>query len=161
MVAGTIQATRRSIALTHPGSVYSVHFFCPQDPRTSFDLLYRAQMAALYPLSRCFVSVDGKGFHPTPELVAATKTIFVACDLEDDSVWCAADWRGFWMEVYHRDPSEKEARELQECGLYGASEPRLLQWFFELTANGKGDSLWAVLRAFGYQGDLRLSELRD
>merc|ERR1712032_1096254 len=96
----------RKLAARHLGSVYSVHFFCPAHPQSSFDLLYRAQMASLYPLSRCFSATDGKALKPAVALLAAARSIFIACDLEADSAWCSADWCFFWTKVYERKPSE-------------------------------------------------------
>jgi len=137
------------------GHVYAVHFFCPQDPQGCFDLLYRAQMSALYPLGRCFTALGQGSWGPTPALLAAVRAIFLTCDVDDDNAWAAGDWEAFWRAVYGRPPSEEEAQELESSGLLGASEDRLAQWFLELVASGRGDALWACLRAFGYDGLLR------
>mmetsp|Transcript_64866 Transcript_64866/g.180577 ORF Transcript_64866/g.180577 Transcript_64866/m.180577 type:complete len:357 (-) Transcript_64866:44-1114(-) len=142
-------------ASQRPGHVYALDFFCAQDPWGCFNLLYRAQMSALYPLGRCFTAAGREAFAPTQQLLAAAAVIFEACDKDCDGVWARNDWSAFWEVVYGRRPSAEEADELDAAKLFGASEERLVQWFLELAAEGRGDALWACLRAFGYDGMLR------
>eukprot|EP00747_Dinoflagellata_sp_TGD_P180324 gnl/TRDRNA2_/TRDRNA2_32582_c0_seq1.p1 gnl/TRDRNA2_/TRDRNA2_32582_c0~~gnl/TRDRNA2_/TRDRNA2_32582_c0_seq1.p1 ORF type:complete len:154 (+),score=19.00 gnl/TRDRNA2_/TRDRNA2_32582_c0_seq1:600-1061(+) len=140
------------------GNVYAVHFFSPLDSKGCFDLLYRAQMAALYPLGRCLSSVGPDvGFdtsRPSAALCAAVRVIFSTCDVDADGIWLEDDWIVFWRAVYARLPSDSEKEALERAELIGASEERVLRWFVEMMAQGRGDSLWTCLRAFGYNGAL-------
>lgn len=151
---GRWQNRYAKVAARHFGHVYSAHFFCPSDPQSCFDLLYRAQMSVLYPLGRCF-SAGAEGIIPTSDFLTASRVIFQECDVDDDGVWAEGDWGVFWDVVHSRPPSDYEADQLRQARLFGASHMNLVQWFLELSAQGRGDVLWACLRAFGFDGSLR------
>eukprot|EP00928_Gymnodinium_smaydae_P045716 TRINITY_DN30433_c0_g1_i1.p1 TRINITY_DN30433_c0_g1~~TRINITY_DN30433_c0_g1_i1.p1 ORF type:complete len:355 (-),score=53.68 TRINITY_DN30433_c0_g1_i1:218-1237(-) len=140
------------------GHIYAVHFFSPQDPRGCFDVLYRAQMSSLYPLGRCLadeVAEAGSSSVKFSRLfLEAAHEIFLACDTDGDGAWLREDWNVFWRNVYGRHLSPAEDEALQNAGLIGASEDHLLRWFESLIVQGRGYSLWACLRAFGYNGAL-------
>lgn len=140
----------RALAEQHLGHIYAVHFFTPQNPQHCFDLLYRAQMASLYPLGRCLEKLGS--LDPSLALREATQIIFSACDADADGLWLANDWEIFWKIVYGREPSDAETEALRSSELIGCAEGRLLQWFLHLIRQGKGDSLWTCLRAFGFDG---------
>merc|ERR1712194_40975 len=117
-----------------------------------------------YPLDRCLSSApdaDTATLDPSPALCEAARVIFSLCDVDSDGAWLASDWEFFWNVVYGRPPSSDERETLSGTGLIGAAERRVLQWFLHLIREGRGDSLWAVLRAFGYDGVLSRKGLAE
>ena len=157
-VHGRWAATHAELAQAHP-RVYACDYACPEAPGQGFHLLYKAQMAALYPKDRLLPAPG----HAGSALDLAAGRIFEQCDLAGDGVWCSADVDAFFLAVYGRPATQPEWEALiaQATGSTGAgaedgvlTPAQLREWLERLAGVGKSDVAWAILRAFGFDGRL-------
>ncbi|XP_055338311.1 mitochondrial Rho GTPase 1-A-like [Paramacrobiotus metropolitanus] len=128
------------------------------------ELFFYAQKAVLFPHAPLFNSVDQM---LTEKCVAALTRIFKICDMDNDGVWNEEEMQEFQERCYNTPllPQAMEevrtciARQLpqgvQENGITLDGYLYLNQMFIH---RGRQEATWTVLRKFGYDDDLDLSE---
>mmetsp|Transcript_18294 Transcript_18294/g.21963 ORF Transcript_18294/g.21963 Transcript_18294/m.21963 type:complete len:350 (-) Transcript_18294:211-1260(-) len=148
-VYGEWREVHTALAAQHP-AVYALDYVCPEVWGQGFHLLYKAQSSALY---RKPVLASN--------LPAIVDAIFAACDVACDGVWCRRDIDTLWYQVYHRSCSEEEFSALQgtkrggDAGVDGRmTKLDVLEWMSAMLDSGRSDCCWAIVRAFGFDGQL-------
>ncbi|KAL3538088.1 hypothetical protein ACH5RR_001454, partial [Cinchona calisaya] len=130
------------------------------------DVFFYAQKAVLHPTAPLF---DQEAQTLKPRCVRALKRIFILCDHDRDGALCDEELNDFQVKCFNAplQPSEIEGvkRVVQEKLAEGVSERGLtLTGFLFLHAlfieKGRLETTWTVLRKFGYNNEIRLSDDR-
>ncbi|XP_015062119.1 mitochondrial Rho GTPase 1 [Solanum pennellii] len=128
------------------------------------EVFYYAQKAVLHPTAPLF---DQEAQTLKPRCVRALKRIFILCDLDRDGALSDAELNDFQVKCFNAplQPSEIVGvkRVVQEKLQEGVNEQGLtLTGFLFLHAlfieKGRLETTWTVLRKFGYNNEIRLSE---
>lgn len=128
------------------------------------EVFYYAQKAVLHPTAPLF---DQEAQTLKPRCVRALKRIFILCDLDRDGALSDAELNDFQVKCFNAplQPSEIVGvkRVVQEKLPEGVNEQGLtLTGFLFLHAlfieKGRLETTWTVLRKFGYNNEIRLSE---
>ncbi|KAI5658888.1 hypothetical protein M9H77_27681 [Catharanthus roseus] len=128
------------------------------------EVFYYAQKAVLHPTAPLF---DQEQQTLKPRCVRALKRIFILCDHDRDGALSDAELNEFQVKCFNAplQPSEIVGvkRVVQEKLPEGVSEHGLtLTGFLFLHAlfieKGRLETTWTVLRKFGYNNDLRLTD---
>ncbi|CAH1436836.1 unnamed protein product [Lactuca virosa] len=128
------------------------------------EVFYYAQKAVLHPTAPLF---DQEAQTLKPRCVRALKRIFILCDNDRDGALSDAELNDFQVKCFNAplQPSEIVGvkRVVQEKLPEGVNENGLtLTGFLFLHAlfieKGRLETTWTVLRKFGYNNDIRLSD---
>ncbi|KAJ8572911.1 hypothetical protein K7X08_009422 [Anisodus acutangulus] len=128
------------------------------------EVFYYAQKAVLHPTAPLF---DQEAQTLKPRCVRALKRIFILCDLDRDGALSDAELNDFQVKCFNAplQPSEIVGvkRVVQDKLQEGVNERGLtLTGFLFLHAlfieKGRLETTWTVLRKFGYNNEIRLSE---
>lgn len=128
------------------------------------EVFYYAQKAVLHPTAPLF---DQEAQTLKPRCVRALKRIFILCDHDRDGALSDAELNDFQVKCFNAplQPSEIVGvkRVVQEKLPEGVNENGLtLTGFLFLHAlfieKGRLETTWTVLRKFGYNNDIRLSD---
>ncbi|KAK4378977.1 hypothetical protein RND71_000839 [Anisodus tanguticus] len=128
------------------------------------EVFYYAQKAVLHPTAPLF---DQEAQTLKPRCVRALKRIFILCDLDRDGALSDAELNDFQVKCFNAplQPSEIVGvkRVVQDKLQEGVNELGLtLTGFLFLHAlfieKGRLETTWTVLRKFGYNNEIRLSE---
>ncbi|XP_009625701.1 mitochondrial Rho GTPase 1 [Nicotiana tomentosiformis] len=128
------------------------------------EVFYYAQKAVLHPTAPLF---DQEAQTLKPRCVRALKRIFILCDLDRDGALSDAELNDFQVKCFNAplQPSEIVGvkRVVQDKLPDGVNERGLtLTGFLFLHAlfieKGRLETTWTVLRKFGYNNEIRLSE---
>ncbi|KAG2695514.1 hypothetical protein I3843_07G016600 [Carya illinoinensis] len=128
------------------------------------EVFYYAQKAVLHPTGPLF---DQETQTLKPRCVRALKRIFILCDHDKDGALSDAELNDFQVKCFNaplqpseivgvkRVVAEKLAEGVNERGLTLTGFLFLHALFIE---KGRLETTWTVLRKFGYNNDIRLSE---
>ncbi|XVF41940.1 hypothetical protein PTKIN_Ptkin01aG0321100 [Pterospermum kingtungense] len=128
------------------------------------EVFYYAQKAVLHPTGPLF---DQESQTLKPQCVRALKRIFILCDHDRDGALSDAELNDFQVKCFNAplQPSEIVGvkRVVQEKLVEGVNERGLtLTGFLFLHAlfieKGRLETTWTVLRKFGYNNDIKLSD---
>ncbi|KAK4339615.1 hypothetical protein RND71_041077 [Anisodus tanguticus] len=128
------------------------------------EVFYYAQKTVLHPTAPLF---DQEAQTLKPRCVRALKRIFILCDLDRDGALSDAELNDFQVKCFNAplQPSEIVGvkRVVQDKLQEGVNERGLtLTGFLFLHAlfieKGRLETTWTVLRKFGYNNEIRLSE---
>ncbi|KAK8488579.1 hypothetical protein V6N13_027531 [Hibiscus sabdariffa] len=128
------------------------------------EVFYYAQKAVLHPTGPLF---DQESQTLKPQCVRALKRIFILCDLDRDGALSDAELNDFQVKCFNAplQPSEIVGvkRVVQDKMVEGVNEQGLtLTGFLFLHAlfieKGRLETTWTVLRKFGYNNDIKLSD---
>ncbi|XVF06106.1 hypothetical protein REPUB_Repub06bG0019500 [Reevesia pubescens] len=128
------------------------------------EVFYYAQKAVLHPTGPLF---DQESQTLKPRCVRALKRIFIFCDHDRDGALSDAELNDFQVKCFNAplQPSEIGGvkRVVQDKLVEGVNERGLtLTGFLYLHAlfieKGRLETTWTVLRKFGYNNDIRLSD---
>ncbi|XVF31320.1 hypothetical protein REPUB_Repub16aG0135600 [Reevesia pubescens] len=128
------------------------------------EVFYYAQKAVLHPTGPLF---DQESQTLKPRCVRALKRIFILCDHDRDGALSDAELNDFQVKCFNAplQPSEIKGvkRVVQDKLVEGVNERGLtLTGFLFLHAlfieKGRLETTWTVLRKFGYNNDIRLSD---
>ncbi|PSS26530.1 Mitochondrial Rho GTPase [Actinidia chinensis var. chinensis] len=128
------------------------------------EVFYYAQKAVLHPTAPLF---DQEAQTLKPRCVRALKRIFILCDTDRDGALSDAELNDFQVKCFNAplQPSEIVGvkRVVQEKLPEGVNDRGLtLTGFLFLHAlfieKGRLETTWTVLRKFGYNNDIRLSD---
>ncbi|GLT56271.1 hypothetical protein SLA2020_293230 [Shorea laevis] len=126
------------------------------------EVFYYAQKAVLHPMGPLF---DQESQTLKPRCVRALKRIFILCDNDRDGALSDAELNDFQVKCFNTplQPSEIVVvkRVVQEKLVAGVNERGLtLTGFLFLQAlfieKGRLETIWTVLRKFGYNNDIEL-----
>ncbi|MBA0561744.1 hypothetical protein Golob_018544, partial [Gossypium lobatum] len=128
------------------------------------EVFYYAQKAVLHPTGPLF---DQESQTLKPRCVRALKRIFILCDHDRDGALSDAELNDFQVKCFNAplQPSEIVGvkRVVQDKMVEGVNERGLtLTGFLFLHAlfieKGRLETTWTVLRKFGYNNDIKLSD---
>ncbi|KAK4779336.1 hypothetical protein SAY86_006864 [Trapa natans] len=128
------------------------------------EVFYYAQKAVLHPTGPLF---DQESQTLKPRCVRALKRIFIICDRDKDGALSDAELNEFQLKCFNAPLQQSEIvgvkRVVQEKLPEGVNERGLtLTGFLFLHAlfieKGRLETTWTVLRKFGYDNDIKLSE---
>ena len=131
------------------------------------EAVYAAHRAVLYPLVPLF---DAGAQALAPDAVAALRRIFTVCDADGDGVLSSGELSAFQEVCFGAPLAAAELDDIRRivseqlpggAGVASDGTGLTLSGFLYLHAlfieHGRADTVWTVLRSFGYDGRLRLS----
>ena len=131
------------------------------------EAVYAAQRAVLYPTPPLF---DAGAQALAPDAVAALRRIFAVCDTDADGALSSSELNAFQEACFGAALSALEVEDVRRVvsdrmpcgsGVTPSGDGLTLPGFLYLHAlfieHGRADTVWAVLRCFGYDTSLRLS----
>jgi Ras family protein T1 len=131
------------------------------------EAVYAAHRAVLYPTAPLF---DAASQALTADAVAALRRIFCACDADTDGALSSSELNAFQEACFGAPLSPLELEDVRRVvserlpagtGVTQDGTGLTLAGFLYLHAmfieHGRADTVWAVLRCFGYDSGLRLS----
>jgi Ras family protein T1 len=133
------------------------------------EAVYAAHRAVLYPTAPLF---DACAQALAPDAVAALRRIFAACDTDGDGALSSSEVNAFQEACFGAPLAAVELEDLRRvvseqlpagAGVTPDGAGLTLAGFLYLHAlfieHGRADTVWTVLRRFGYDGRLRLSSV--
>lgn len=128
------------------------------------ELFFYAQKAVLYPHAPLYSSVDQM---LTEKCVAALTRVFKICDTDNDLVWNEEEMQEFQERCYNTPLLPQAMDEVRTCiskhlpqGVKdaGITLDGYLYLNMMFIHRGRQEATWTVLRKFGYDDDLELSD---
>ncbi|KAG1666031.1 hypothetical protein FOA52_006905 [Chlamydomonas sp. UWO 241] len=128
------------------------------------DVFYYALKSVLYPLQPLYDRIDKR---LRPLCVRALKRTFVMCDADGDGALCDAELNHFQQVCFNISLTDEELQNVKQVVQHkmpnGVVERGLtLEGFLFLHVlfieRGRLESVWAVLRKFGYNDSLHLAD---
>ena len=131
------------------------------------EAVYAAHRAVLYPTPPLF---DATAQALAPDAVAALRRIFMVCDGDADGALSSSELNAFQEQCFGAPLTPAEMEDVRRvvaerlpngAGVTADGTALTLTGFLYLHAlfieHGRADTVWAVLKNFGYNAELRLS----
>ncbi|KAI8466496.1 MAG: hypothetical protein J3K34DRAFT_460850 [Monoraphidium minutum] len=158
-----LRQAMESLIATFPALEVSIRCSA-KEMRSVAEVFYHAIKAVLYPKGPLLEAATGR---LTTPCVKALLRIFLMCDLDQDGALSDEELNGFQCLCFGQPLSEEEldsvkamvAERMPEgLGDAGLTFPGFMYLHTLFLTRGRLESTWAVLKAFGYDQELRISD---